>query len=126
MSLTVALLIVNAAVFLVQLVASNSTPAAEIEYTYFALSLAGLKQGFCFYSCQTDKFTEDLENSFLKNSVGDIIGENISEIGVTLISEIGVVLNSETGEFRKLPTVPSSGSSRKLQIGISRGFLIIF
>jgi membrane associated rhomboid family serine protease len=45
-SLTVALLIANAAVFLVQLVASNSTPAAEIEYTYFALSLAGLKQGF--------------------------------------------------------------------------------
>ena len=46
LSFTVALLIVNAAVFVVQLLASNSTPAAEIEYTYFALSLAGLKQGF--------------------------------------------------------------------------------
>jgi len=42
MSFTVALLIVNAAVFLVQLVASNS----EIEGRYFALSLAGLKHGF--------------------------------------------------------------------------------
>ena len=45
-SFTVALLIVNAAVFLMQLVAANSQPAAEIEYTYFALSLAGLKHGF--------------------------------------------------------------------------------
>ncbi len=42
MSLTVALLIINAAVFLVQLVASNS----EIEGRYFALSLTGLKHGY--------------------------------------------------------------------------------
>jgi membrane associated rhomboid family serine protease len=42
MSFTVALLIVNAAVFLVQLVASNS----EIEGRYFALSLTGLKHGY--------------------------------------------------------------------------------
>jgi len=45
-SFTVALLIVNAAVFLVQLAASNSSTGGEIEGTYFALSLDGLKQGF--------------------------------------------------------------------------------
>jgi membrane associated rhomboid family serine protease len=45
-SFTVALLIVNAAVFIVQLLALNSTPATEIEYNYFALSLAGLEHGF--------------------------------------------------------------------------------
>jgi membrane associated rhomboid family serine protease len=45
-SFTVALLIVNAAVFIVQLAAANSQSAAEIEYNYFALSVAGLKQGF--------------------------------------------------------------------------------
>jgi len=45
-SFTVALLIVNAVVFLVHLVASNSPPAAEIESSYFALSLDGLKHGF--------------------------------------------------------------------------------
>jgi len=45
-SFTVALLIVNAIVFLIQLAASNSAPAAEIEYHYFALSLAGLEHGF--------------------------------------------------------------------------------
>ena len=45
-SFTVALLIVNAVAFVVQLLAANSQPAAEIEYNYFALSLAGLKQGF--------------------------------------------------------------------------------
>jgi len=45
-SFTVALLIVNAAVFLVQLAASNSSGGEEIEGRYFALSLAGLEQGF--------------------------------------------------------------------------------
>jgi len=45
-SFTVALLIVNAVVFLVHLVASNSPPAVEIESSYFALSLDGLKHGF--------------------------------------------------------------------------------
>jgi membrane associated rhomboid family serine protease len=45
-SFTVALLIVNAAVFLVQLAASNSPTGGEIEGRYFALSLDGLKQGF--------------------------------------------------------------------------------
>ena len=45
-SFTVALLIVNAAVFLVQLAAANSSNGAEIEGRYFALSLAGLKHGF--------------------------------------------------------------------------------
>ena len=45
-SFIVALLIVNAAVFLVQLAASNSPGGAEIEGRYFALSLAGLEHGF--------------------------------------------------------------------------------
>jgi membrane associated rhomboid family serine protease len=45
-SFTVALLIVNAVVFLVQLAAPNFPHGPEIEYNYFALSLAGLKQGF--------------------------------------------------------------------------------
>jgi len=45
-SFTIGLLIINAAVFVVQLAASHSLHAAEIEDTYFALSLDGLKQGF--------------------------------------------------------------------------------
>lgn len=45
-SFTVALLIVNAAVFVAHLAASNTSGGAEIERTYFALSLAGLKHGF--------------------------------------------------------------------------------
>ena len=45
-SFAVALLIVNAAVFLIQLAASNSSGGQEIEGRYFALSLAGLEQGF--------------------------------------------------------------------------------
>jgi membrane associated rhomboid family serine protease len=45
-SFTVALLIVNAAVFVVQLVVSNSLRGLEIQNTYFALSLAGLMHGF--------------------------------------------------------------------------------
>jgi membrane associated rhomboid family serine protease len=45
-SFTVALMIVNAAVFFVQLLASNSLQGSEIEGTYFALSLAGLKHGY--------------------------------------------------------------------------------
>jgi membrane associated rhomboid family serine protease len=45
-SFTVALLIVNAAVFVVQLLASNSPQGSEIEWTYFALSLAGLEHGY--------------------------------------------------------------------------------
>ena len=43
---TVALLIVNAAVFVVQLLASNSAQGSEIEWNYFALSLAGLEHGY--------------------------------------------------------------------------------
>jgi membrane associated rhomboid family serine protease len=42
-SFTIALLIVNAAVFLVQLAAANSSSGGEIENQYFALSLDGLK-----------------------------------------------------------------------------------
>jgi membrane associated rhomboid family serine protease len=45
-SFTVALLIVNAAVFIVQLAALNSLSGAEIEGRYFALSLTGLEHGF--------------------------------------------------------------------------------
>ena len=46
LSFTVALLAVNAAVFLVELVVPHSLRTAEIENGYFALSLDGLKQGF--------------------------------------------------------------------------------
>ncbi len=46
LSFTVALLIINAVVFLIELAASNSLSAAETENAYFALSLAGLKHGF--------------------------------------------------------------------------------
>jgi len=45
-SFTVALLIANAVVFLVQLAASNFPRGPFIEYNYFALSLAGLKSGY--------------------------------------------------------------------------------
>ncbi len=45
-SFTIALLIINAAVFVVQLLASNSQQGSEIEWNYFALSLAGLKHGY--------------------------------------------------------------------------------
>jgi membrane associated rhomboid family serine protease len=45
-SLTVALLIVNAVVFVAQLAASHSMRGVEIEGTYFALSLAGLMHGY--------------------------------------------------------------------------------
>jgi rhomboid family protein len=45
-SFTVALLIVNAMVFLVQLIVSQSMRASEIELTYFALSPEGLKHGY--------------------------------------------------------------------------------
>jgi membrane associated rhomboid family serine protease len=45
-SFTVALLIFNAAVFLVQLAASQSLRGLEIQNNYFALSLAGLEHGF--------------------------------------------------------------------------------
>ena len=45
-SFTVALLIVNAVVFVIQLIASQFPGGAEIEGKYFALSLAGLKSGY--------------------------------------------------------------------------------
>ena len=45
-SFTVALLIVNAVVFVVQLLASNSPRGPEIQDTYFALSLTGLEHGY--------------------------------------------------------------------------------
>jgi membrane associated rhomboid family serine protease len=45
-SFTVALLIVNAVVFLIQLVADNFPRGLQVEYDYFALSLAGLSHGY--------------------------------------------------------------------------------
>jgi membrane associated rhomboid family serine protease len=45
-SFTVALLIVNAVVFLIQLVADNFPRGLQVEYEYFALSLAGLGNGY--------------------------------------------------------------------------------
>jgi membrane associated rhomboid family serine protease len=45
-SFTVALLIVNAVVFLVQLATSHSFRIPDIENGYFALSLDGLRQGY--------------------------------------------------------------------------------
>jgi membrane associated rhomboid family serine protease len=45
-SFTVALLIVNAIVFLVQLFASQFLHGAEIEENYFALSLQGIEHGY--------------------------------------------------------------------------------
>src|SRR5471032_928193 len=45
-SFTVALLIVNAVVFLIQLVADNFPHGIQVEYEYFALSLAGLSNGY--------------------------------------------------------------------------------
>ena len=45
-SFTVALLIVNAIVFVIQLAASNSLSGADIQDRYFALSLDGLKHGY--------------------------------------------------------------------------------
>ena len=44
-SFTVALLIVNAVIFVIQLVALNFKSGPEIEGTYFALSLTGIKAG---------------------------------------------------------------------------------
>ena len=46
LSLTVALIVVNAIVFLIQLAASHSLSGGEIEDKYFALSLTGLKHCF--------------------------------------------------------------------------------
>ena len=45
-SFTLALLIINAAVFVVHLLVSNSPRGSEIEWNYFALSLAGLEHGY--------------------------------------------------------------------------------
>jgi membrane associated rhomboid family serine protease len=45
-SLTVAILILNAVVFLVQMAASSSAQGQAIQDHYFALSLAGLAQGY--------------------------------------------------------------------------------
>ena len=45
-SFTIALLIVNAVVFVIQLIVSQSSAGAEIEGKYFALSLDGLEHGY--------------------------------------------------------------------------------
>jgi membrane associated rhomboid family serine protease len=54
-SFTVALLIINAAVFVVELIAAQSAVASEIEWKYFALSRAGLEDGF-FWQLLTYQF----------------------------------------------------------------------
>lgn len=46
LTFTVALLIINAAVFLIQLLAASSGRALEIQDTYFALSVEGLRHGY--------------------------------------------------------------------------------
>jgi len=45
-SFTVAILIVNAVIFIVQLIASHLSSGSEIEGRYFALSLSGIKAGY--------------------------------------------------------------------------------
>src|SRR5882762_2901634 len=45
-SWTIALLLLNAVVFIIQLAASHSLRGSEIEGTYFALSLEGLRHGY--------------------------------------------------------------------------------
>ncbi|HEX5399382.1 MAG TPA: rhomboid family intramembrane serine protease [Verrucomicrobiae bacterium] len=45
-SFTIAILVVNAIVFLIQLVAAHTPDGLEAQDQYFALSLAGLKHGF--------------------------------------------------------------------------------
>jgi membrane associated rhomboid family serine protease len=45
-SFAIALLVVNAVVFIAQIIVSNSEHASRIETEYFALSLYGLKHGF--------------------------------------------------------------------------------
>jgi membrane associated rhomboid family serine protease len=55
LSFTVALLVVNAIVFVIQLIAANSPHTSFVEYNYFALSLAGLEHGF-FWQLLTFQF----------------------------------------------------------------------
>ena len=45
-SFTVAILIINAVVFIIQLIASHLSSGSEIEGRYFALSVAGIKAGY--------------------------------------------------------------------------------
>ncbi|HXF11357.1 MAG TPA: rhomboid family intramembrane serine protease [Desulfuromonadaceae bacterium] len=54
-SFTVVLLIVNAVVFVSQMLASHSSRAMQIEGTYFALSLDGLRHG-CIWQLLTFQF----------------------------------------------------------------------
>jgi len=54
-SFTVALLIINAVVFVIQLIASQSYQGSIIEWKYFALSLAGLKSDY-FWQLLTFQF----------------------------------------------------------------------
>ncbi len=68
-SFTIALLIVNAAVWVVQLLASHSLNGLEIQDRYFALSLDGLKHGFVWqlltfqFMHSTSRWTHILFNS---------------------------------------------------------------
>ena len=55
MSFTVALLIVNTIVFIIQLAVANLRHGPELEGTYFALSLGGIKAGY-FWQLLTFQF----------------------------------------------------------------------
>ncbi|HZL13695.1 MAG TPA: rhomboid family intramembrane serine protease [Verrucomicrobiae bacterium] len=46
LSFTIVLLIINTIIFLIQLTANHSVRGREIEWNYFALSLAGIKHGY--------------------------------------------------------------------------------
>src|SRR5471030_2613942 len=83
-SFTVALLIANAIVFVIQLIAAPSTTAAEIEDTYFALSLAGLSNGYVWqlltYQFMHAGWMHMIFNSlaifFFGRSVETVLGRN--------------------------------------------------
>ena len=83
-SFTVVLLIVNAVCFLVQLAAAESARGAEIQFTYFALSLDGLKSG-CVWQLLTFQFMHagwlhlifnSLAIFFFGRSVETVLGRN--------------------------------------------------
>jgi membrane associated rhomboid family serine protease len=85
-SFTVALLIVNAVVFVIQLISANFPHGQEIQDKYFALSLDGLEHGFIWqlitfqFMHSTVHWTHILFNSlaifFFGRSVETVLGRN--------------------------------------------------
>jgi membrane associated rhomboid family serine protease len=65
---TVTLLIVNAVIFIIQLVVASFKPGPEIMGTYFALSLAGIKAGY-FWQLLTFQFMHASWVHLLGNSL---------------------------------------------------------